>query len=176
MDSMSDYSIKSVLKDPGGETIRIGPGLTDAQYSTHMGKLFEFIYNAAGEVRDNPQEPANGYLRLALDCAITEVKEINDSYMGRPNPHIVAWTRHIQQFDNCERVVDTITALAETVCNDDYNGAVAANMHREMEGSLREASVPINDILDGGEPPIRIYEYDAGRRRLFRSPGEAGAA
>jgi hypothetical protein len=175
MDGMNwDNKIRSVLRDGSDGYVEIGPGLTDAEYGRHMGRLFEFLYDAVGEMRDNPQEPAHGYLRLAVDCAITELKEVND-YMERPNPHIGAWTRHIQQFDNRERVVDTITALAETVCPGDYNGAVAADMHTEMEASLREASVPISQILDGGEPGIPIVEYNPPRRRLFR-PGEAGAA
>ena len=179
MDGMySNYSIKSVLRDGNDRVIRIGPGLSDAEYGEHMGKIFDFLYDAVGEMRNNPEEPANGYLRLAMDCAITELKEINDSYMEHPNPHIVKWTRHIQQFDNCERVVDYITALAGTVCDDKYEGRETAQMNRQMKDSLLEASVPVDEIMDQTpqNPPIRIYEYDPRSGRLFKGTGETEAA
>jgi hypothetical protein len=178
MDSMNpDEAIYSVLRDPKGEVVRIGPGLTDPEYGRHMGKVFAFLYDAAGEIRDHPDDPASGYLRMAMDCAIAELKEINEFYMAHPIPHVVEWTRHIQQFDNCEKVVDYITSLAETVCSDDYNGADAARAHRMVKGSLLEASVPVSEILDREpmNPPTRIFEFD-NRGRLFRGRGDAEAA
>lgn len=179
MDGMYlNHTINSVLRDGNGGVIRIGQGLSDAEYGEHMGKVFDFIYDVAGQIRDNPNESGSGYLRLALECAITELKEINDSYIEHPNPHIVEWTRHIQQFDDCAKVVDYITALAGTVCEDKYEGRDTAQMHRQMKDSLWEASVPVDEIMDQTPPdlPIRIYEYDPRRGRLFRGRGEAGAA
>lgn len=178
MDDMNwDRAIRSVLRDGNGGYIELGPGLDDAVYGKHMGRLFDFMYHTAADIRENPDEPMSGYLRLALHCAIDEAKSVNSLYMEHPVPHIDEWTRHLQQFDNCQEVVDLITELAETVCRDEYVGAEAAKLDRQVRKSLWEASASKSAIIhpDAQRPPIRIYEYD-GKGRLFKGRGQADAA
>lgn len=173
-----NHGIRSMLRDQNGGYVEIGPGLADSEYGSHMGRLFDFMYQKAAEIRENPEEPASGYLRLALQCAIEEAKSVNNLYMEHPVPHVDEWTRHIQQFENCGSVVDLITDLAETVCRDEYVGAEAAELNRQVRKSLREASVPKSVMIhpDSQKPQIRIYEYDQVRDRLFKGQGEAEAA
>lgn len=166
----SDGMIRSVLGK------NIGPYSAEMEYREHLGRLFDYLYERAAEINENPADPMNGYKRLGIDVAITEIREVNQ-FLDSPLP-VNNWLMDYQQFADFQ-VTDLATELGEAVAKEQYTGKGGAKeLHDKLEKRKLDVSASLSEIysyLRVGppvHPPIKIIEVDHGGR-IYPPPSAA---